>query len=151
MMSSLDKLFDGQHISLEDYLEFAPQNVIPFKDRLLKKIEAQKQAQNMQIVQQMPPEMQSQYQQSPPEVQDQMVQQFIQQQQQAQLAAQQPPQVDPAQQAAMEQQKQSQQNIHQINTQALNHQHDIHKEVIKGHVAMQQKQKQAVRAGGSKK
>jgi hypothetical protein len=46
--------------------------------------------------------------------------------------------VDPAQQAAMEQQKQSQQNIHQINTQALNHQHDIHKEVIKGHVAMQQ-------------
>ncbi|MEN2765770.1 hypothetical protein [Ornithinibacillus xuwenensis] len=39
MMASLDKLFDGQHITLEDYLEFAPQNVIPFKDRLLKRLE----------------------------------------------------------------------------------------------------------------
>lgn len=39
MMASLDRLFDGQHITLEDYLEFAPQNVIPFKDRLLKRLE----------------------------------------------------------------------------------------------------------------
>lgn len=39
MMASLDRLFDGQHITIEDYLEFAPQNVIPFKDRLLKRLE----------------------------------------------------------------------------------------------------------------
>lgn len=42
MMASLDKLFDGQHIDLEDYLEYAPQNVIPFRERLLKKVRERK-------------------------------------------------------------------------------------------------------------
>jgi hypothetical protein len=144
MMASLDKLFDGQHISLEDYLEFAPQNVIPFKDRLLKKIEAQKQAQDMQIVMQMPPEMQKAYAQAPPEMQQQMVQQFTQQQEQAMLAAQQPPVIDPAQQAAMDQQKQTQQNIHQINMQSMKDQGSLQKEVIKGQF-QQQKQKQTAK------
>jgi hypothetical protein len=137
MMSSLDKLFDGQHISLEDYLEFAPQNVIPFKDRLLKKIEAQKQAQDMQIVMQMPPEMQQAYEQAPPEMQQQMVQQFMQQQQQSQIAAQQPPQVDPMQQAAMQQQQQEGQQAHQMNMKAMDHQHGLQKEAIKGQVSLQ--------------
>lgn len=48
MMSSLDKLFDGEKITLEDYLEFAPKNVIPFKDRLLKRIEERQQQQAAQ-------------------------------------------------------------------------------------------------------
>lgn len=48
MMSSLDKLFDSQQITLEDYLEFAPKNVIPFKDRLLKRI---KERQEQQVAQ----------------------------------------------------------------------------------------------------
>jgi hypothetical protein len=137
MMSSLDKLFDGQYISLEDYLEFAPQNVIPFKDRLLKKIEDQKKAQDMQIVMQMPTNMQQAYQQAPPELQTQMVQQFSQQLQQAQAAAQQPPQVNPMQQAAMQQQQQAGQQAHQMNMKAMDHQHGLQKEAIKGQVALQ--------------
>ncbi|MFC5775154.1 hypothetical protein [Ectobacillus antri] len=52
MMASLDKLFDGQYISLEDYLEFAPKNVIPFKDRLLKKVQQQMEMQREQAIQQ---------------------------------------------------------------------------------------------------
>ncbi|WP_058301700.1 portal protein [Gorillibacterium timonense] len=59
MMASLDKLFDGQHISLEDYLEFAPKNVVPFKDRLLKRIEQAKQEQ-AQMQANMPPDQQQQ-------------------------------------------------------------------------------------------
>ncbi|MCE3202479.1 hypothetical protein [Paenibacillus sonchi] len=60
MMASLDKLFDSQNIDLEDYLEYAPQNVIPFKDRLLKKVRerkelaAQQQAMQEQMMAQQP-------------------------------------------------------------------------------------------------
>lgn len=60
MMASLDKLFDKQDIDLEDYLEYAPQNVIPFKDRLLKKVRerkemaAQQQAQQEAMMSQQP-------------------------------------------------------------------------------------------------
>lgn len=134
MMSSLDKLFDGQYISLEDYLEFAPQNVIPFKDRLLKKIEEQKQAANMQIVMQMPPEMQAQYAQAPPEIQQQLVQQFQQQLEQAQMAAQQP---DPQQQ--LQQQMQLKQ---------ADHQNNMERDALKGQFALQQAaMKQAAPAG----
>ncbi|MEC0231176.1 hypothetical protein [Paenibacillus alba] len=140
MMSSLDKLFDGQYISLEDYLEFAPQNVIPFKDRLLKKIEKQKEAQNMQIVMQMPPEMQQMYMNSPPEMQQQIIQQFTQQQEQEQMAAQQQPQVDPMQQAAMQQQ-------HQMTMKSMDHQHGLEKEAIKGQVSLQQAAIRSAKAG----
>lgn len=45
MMASLDKLYDKQAIDLEDYLEYAPKNVIPFKDRLLKKVREAKEQQ----------------------------------------------------------------------------------------------------------
>ncbi|PNQ82688.1 hypothetical protein C1T21_00700 [Paenibacillus sp. F4] len=48
MMSSLDKLFDAQQITLDDYLEFAPKNVIPFKDRLLKRIQERQEQQAAQ-------------------------------------------------------------------------------------------------------
>lgn len=47
MMASLDKLYDKQAITIEDYLEFAPKNVVPFKDRLLKKLQ-ERQEQMMQ-------------------------------------------------------------------------------------------------------
>ncbi|WP_342440013.1 hypothetical protein NSS79_15405 [Paenibacillus sp. FSL L8-0436] len=60
MMASLDKLFDSQNIDLEDYLEYAPQNVIPFKDRLLKKVRERKEQQA--LVEQ---QMQSMQQQMP--------------------------------------------------------------------------------------
>jgi hypothetical protein len=58
MMTSLDKLHDNQEISLEQYLKYAPQNVIPFKDRLLKDI--QKQQQQQAIMQQQQAQMQQQ-------------------------------------------------------------------------------------------
>jgi hypothetical protein len=94
MMTSLDKLFDGQHITLEDYLQFAPKNVIPFKDRLLKKIQErmeQQQAMMAQqnemnfnaMLQQLPPEEQKAFLSSPPEVQEQIKAQLMGQQQQA--------------------------------------------------------------------
>lgn len=38
MLASLDKLYDRDAITLEDYLEFAPKTVVPFKDRLLKRL-----------------------------------------------------------------------------------------------------------------
>lgn len=57
MMASLDKLYDKQAIDLEDYLEYAPKNVIPFKDRLLKKVREAKEQQAQLEAQaaQMPP------------------------------------------------------------------------------------------------
>ncbi|WP_050613340.1 portal protein [Bacillus testis] len=71
MMTSLDKLFDTQQITLEEYLRFAPKNVIPFKDRLLKSVQERMQQQQM---------MQQQQAQQ---------QQMMQQEQQAQAAMQQ--------------------------------------------------------------
>ncbi|MGF6951873.1 hypothetical protein QF028_004378 [Neobacillus sp. B4I6] len=53
MMSSLDKLFDTQQITLEMYLKYVPNNVVPFKDRLLKDIQAQQEEQMMMQEQQM--------------------------------------------------------------------------------------------------
>lgn len=58
MMSSLDKFLDKQYIDFSTYLEFVPQNVVPFKDRL-KKIIEQKQAEAQMMQQQ---QMQAQQQ-----------------------------------------------------------------------------------------
>ncbi|MGG4267427.1 hypothetical protein [Peribacillus simplex] len=58
MMSSLDKLFDMQQISLEQYLKYSPRNVIPFKDRLLK--EVQEQTEQQQMMEQEQTQMQEQ-------------------------------------------------------------------------------------------
>ncbi|RUS42278.1 hypothetical protein [Cohnella sp. AR92] len=44
MMTSLDKLYDKQAIDTEQYLEFAPKTVVPFKDRLLKQLRAKAEA-----------------------------------------------------------------------------------------------------------
>jgi hypothetical protein len=125
MMSSLDKLFDGQYITLEDYLEYAPQNVIPFRDRLLKKIEKQKQAQNIQVVMQMPPELQQLYMNSPPEVQDQMVREFTQQQQAAMQT--QDPQEQFKQQTALKEMD----NQHDMRKAELQSQTDLQKEAMR--------------------
>jgi hypothetical protein len=53
MMTSLDKLFDMQQITLQQYLQYAPNNVIPFKDRLLKSIQQQQEEEAMIQEQQM--------------------------------------------------------------------------------------------------
>lgn len=62
-MASLDKLYEKQAISTEQYLEFAPKNVVPFKDRLLKQLKLQ-QEQQMQA-QAMMAQMQQQQQIDP--------------------------------------------------------------------------------------
>lgn len=71
MMTSLDKLFDGQYITVDQYLKYAPQNVIPFKDRLLKDIQAQQEQQAM---------MDAQMAQQQAQQQDMMMQQQQQEQ-----------------------------------------------------------------------
>jgi hypothetical protein len=82
MMTSLDKLFDGQHITLEDYLQFAPKNVVPFKDRLLKKIQERQDMQQQMandpqtLIAQLTPEEQTAFYNSPPEVQQQILSQL---------------------------------------------------------------------------
>lgn len=72
MMSSLDKLFDGQHITLEQYLKFVPSNVIPFKDRLLKDVQAQMEQQAQ--MQQQQEQMQGQQQQEEAMIKEQQAQ-----------------------------------------------------------------------------
>lgn len=86
MMTSLDKLFDTGNIMLEDYLQFAPKNVIPFKDRLLKKIQERQEQAMMeqeqmfeQLLAQLPPEEQEAFLMAPPEVQEQIKAQMMQQ------------------------------------------------------------------------
>ncbi|MBS4200284.1 hypothetical protein KHA93_11645 [Bacillus sp. FJAT-49732] len=102
MMTSLDKLFDMGHIDLEQYLLFAPKNVIPFKDRLLKSIqekqeEAEQQQDDMfdQMIQQLSPEEQQAFMSAPPEVQEQIKAQMMQAQQEGQ------PEEQPEEQAPM--------------------------------------------------
>lgn len=86
MMTSLDKLFDMGHIQLEDYLQFAPKNVIPFKDRLLKKIQERHDQMMLeqeqmfeQALSQLPPEEQAAFMNAPPQVQEQIKAQMTQQ------------------------------------------------------------------------
>jgi hypothetical protein len=78
MMASLDKLFDKQAISFEDYLKYAPRNVIPFKDSLLKSIQQQQEQQMQQSPIPTDPGQQDMMMQQ----QDQMNQQNQEQQQQ---------------------------------------------------------------------
>lgn len=118
MMTSLDKLFDKQAITLEQYLTFVPQNVIPFKDRLLKSIQQQQQQDIMmqqqqaqqqgmmqdqqaqasaphpfdQILAKLPKHEQDQFRKAPPEVQSRIMQQM---EQHAPMQPQGPPQAPP--------------------------------------------------------
>jgi hypothetical protein len=81
MMSSLDNFLKAGYITFQQYLEYAPSNVVPFKDRLLKEMEQQQmmqQAQQMQLqgaVNGLPPEHQQMLNALPPEIQQQVLQQ----------------------------------------------------------------------------
>jgi hypothetical protein len=94
MMSSLDKLHDSQEINTIQYLKYVPNSVAPFKDRLIKELQAQQeqqaqmqQQQNDQMAQQQAQDQAMQQQQ-----QDAVAQQQIQaeQQKQQEELAQQP-------------------------------------------------------------
>ena len=91
MMTSLDKFLDKNLITFEQYLENAPDSVIPFKEKLIKELK-QQQSQQMQSL---TPEEQQTISQLPPDQQAQALQQLNQQSQQAQqpIQGQQPQQM----------------------------------------------------------
>jgi hypothetical protein len=91
MMSSLDKFLEGQYITFEDYLDFAPKNVVPFKDRLKKKLEQRAQQMQMdqaanfeQMLSLLPPDEQLAFRNAPPDVQQRIMMQMQQGAQQPQ-------------------------------------------------------------------
>jgi hypothetical protein len=87
MLASLDRFLDMQLITFKQYLEYAPKNVVPFKDRLLKEIEEQEEMQAQQqqdIISQLPPDQQAEFMQMPPEQQQAFLQQAMSQPQQTQ-------------------------------------------------------------------
>lgn len=79
MMASLDKFLDMQLIDFKQYLEYAPSNVVPFKERLLKEIEQREEEAAAQAQQNpigsLPPEAQAMFAQLPPEEQQKIMQQ----------------------------------------------------------------------------
>ncbi|MEH7480244.1 hypothetical protein V7157_03860 [Neobacillus drentensis] len=73
MMTSLDKLFDMQQITLEQYLQYAPNNVIPFKDRLLKSIQQQQEEEAQQQAMMQEQQMQEQQMANQKQQEEQMM------------------------------------------------------------------------------
>jgi len=72
-MSSLDKFLDSQRITFLQYLEHAPESVIPFKEKLIKEIKQQEAQQgNIELT----PEEQASIAQLPPEEQQQVMMQL---------------------------------------------------------------------------
>jgi hypothetical protein len=71
MMSSLDKLHDSQEINTIQYLKYVPNSVAPYKDRLIKELQAQQeQQQQMEQQQAMMQDQQGQQQQMMQQQQD---------------------------------------------------------------------------------
>jgi len=82
-MASLDRFLDKQYITFKQYLESAPESVIPFKDKLIKE-EEQKMAQQQDMQNQQMQQQQGQQQQAQQMQQDQQGQAQQQQDQQVQ-------------------------------------------------------------------
>lgn len=76
MLSSLDKFLDRGDITFEQYLKFAPKNVVPYRDRLQKELDEGKGivGQIDQFVKGMAPEEKEMFDQMPPEQQFQLLQ-----------------------------------------------------------------------------
>lgn len=96
MMSSLDKFYDKGDIDITKYLKYAPKNVVPFKDRLLKDIQDDQAQQQPQQPAAKPPSLSISFKDLPPDGQAQM----------AQLAG---IQINPQDMAMMQQQSMTQQ------------------------------------------
>lgn len=82
MLSSLQDFLKSGHITFEQFLQFAPKNVVPYRDRLLKELEEQKGivGQIDQFVSSMQPEEKAMFDQLPPEQQLQVIIQAVMQQ-----------------------------------------------------------------------
>jgi hypothetical protein len=92
MLSSLDKFLERGDITFEQYLKFAPKNVVPYRDRLTKELEESKGivGQIEQFVKGMQPEEKAMFDQMPPEQQLQLIQSVVAPQQQLTQEMQQP-------------------------------------------------------------
>ena len=91
VMTTLDKIYDKGDIDLTMYVTLAPESVMPFKDKLLKMLEARKTEQ----MQSLSPEEQQSLSMLPPDQQAQALQQIQAQNQQQQMN--QPQQMQPPQ------------------------------------------------------
>jgi len=79
MLSSLQAMFDKKEINLEQFLRYAPKNVVPYRDRLLKELDEKKGVVGMmeQFVQSMSPEEQQMFSQMQPDQQLMILQQNL--------------------------------------------------------------------------
>lgn len=80
--TSLDKFLESGYIDLKTYLDLAPQNVVPFKNKLLKILEQREKEQQEMMFQdtlsQMTPEEQQMFKNASPEQQEAIKQQMLQ-------------------------------------------------------------------------
>lgn len=83
MLSSLNDFLAAGHITFEQFLKYAPKNVVPYRERLQKEIDEQKGIVGTieQFVSSMQPEEKAMFEQMPPQQQLQLISQIIMQQQ----------------------------------------------------------------------
>lgn len=77
MMSSLDKFLDNKFITFDQYLKYSPNNVVPFKERLMREIENQQEELPEQAdpLAGLTPEQRAQFDSLPPDQQQAILQQ----------------------------------------------------------------------------
>lgn len=80
MMSSLDRFLDMKFITFDQYLKYAPNNVVPFKARLIRELEKQREDQAAAMptadpLASLSPEQRAQFDSLPPEEQQAILQQ----------------------------------------------------------------------------
>ncbi|WP_433748230.1 portal protein [Paenibacillus amylolyticus] len=83
VLSSLNDALNRGNITYEQFLKFAPRNVVPFRDRLMKELEEKKGIVGVieQMIATMQPQEQEMFSSMPPEQQLQLIQQVMMQQQ----------------------------------------------------------------------
>lgn len=83
MLSSLQDFLKSGYVTFEQFLKYAPKNVVPYRDRLLKELEEQKGVVGTidQFVSNMSEEERSMFDQMPPQQQLQVINQYVLQQQ----------------------------------------------------------------------
>jgi hypothetical protein len=103
VLSSLNDALNRGNITYEQFLKFAPRNVVPFRDRLMKELEEKKGIVGVieQMIATMQPQEQEMFSSMPPEQQLQLVQQLMMQQQPQQGLPQAPMQTEPPAPQAM--------------------------------------------------
>lgn len=83
MLSSLQEFLAAGHITFEQFLKYAPKNVVPYRDRIMKEIDEQKGIVGTieQFISAMSPEEKAMFDQMAPQQQLQVISQIVMQQQ----------------------------------------------------------------------